>query len=67
MKKEIDLFIETPELRDYKSDLQEYTQNKMSCIPVYKVTNEVGPDHEKQFEVVVSTNEKSWGKGMGEK
>ncbi len=63
--KEIYLYIETPESRDYKSDLQEYTQNKMACIPVYKVTNEVGPDHEKQFEVVVSTNDKNWGKGIG--
>jgi len=65
IKKEINHYIETPESRDYKSDLQEYTQNKMACIPVYKVTNEVGPDHEKQFEVVVSTNDKNWGKGIG--
>jgi len=65
IKKEIKGFIETPECRDYKSDLQEYTQNKMVCIPAYKVTKEIGPDHEKQFEVVVSIKDKSRGKGMG--
>jgi ribonuclease-3 len=65
IKKEITHFIETPESRDFKSDLQEYTQNKMFCIPVYKVTREVGPDHEKQFEVVVSVKDTAQGKGMG--
>ena len=65
LKKEITRFIETPESRDYKSDLQEYTQNKMGCIPVYRVIREVGPDHEKQFEVVVSVKDTARGKGMG--
>jgi len=37
----------------------------MVCIPVYRVTKEIGPDHEKQFEVVVSIKDKSRGKGMG--
>ena len=65
IKNEITRFIETPESRDYKSDLQEYTQNKMVCIPVYKVIREVGPDHEKQFEVGVSVKDTDVGKGMG--
>jgi len=65
IKKEITSFIETPESRDYKSDLQEYTQNKMACIPAYQVTKEIGPDHEKQFEIIVSIKDKSRGKGMG--
>ncbi len=65
IKKEITDYIETPESRDYKSDLQEHTQNKLMCIPVYKVAKEVGPDHEKQFEVVVSVKDKIRGKGKG--
>ena len=65
IKKEIEGFLETPESRDHKSDLQEYTQNKMVCIPAYKVTKEIGPDHEKQFEVIVSIKDKNRGKGMG--
>jgi len=65
LKKEIIAYIETPESRDYKSDLQEYTQRKLVCIPVYKVTKELGPDHEKQFEIVVSVKDKSRGSGIG--
>jgi ribonuclease-3 len=65
IKKEITSFVDTPESRDYKSDLQEYTQNKFACIPVYKVANEIGPDHEKQFEVVVSVKNKNQGRGTG--
>lgn len=62
---EIKKFAETRVTRDYKSDLQEYTQNKLSCIPTYKVTKEIGPDHEKQFEVVVLVKEAKKGKGTG--
>jgi ribonuclease-3 len=65
IKKEITSFIDTPESRDYKSDLQEYTQNKFVCIPVYRVANEIGPDHEKQFEVVVFVKDKNRGRGTG--
>lgn len=65
IKNEIKNYIETPESRDYKSDLQEYTQNKLSCIPAYMVTREFGPDHEKQFEVVVTMKKKNHGTGIG--
>ena len=51
--------------RDFKSDLQEYTQNKMLCIPSYKVVREMGPDHAKEFEVVVRVKNEVWGKGLG--
>ncbi len=65
IKAEVNRFIETPESRDYKSDLQEYTQNKLTCIPSYKVAKETGPDHEKQFEVVVTVKDMKWGTGKG--
>ena len=51
--------------RDFKSDLQEYTQDKLVCIPSYKVINETGPDHAKEFEVVVMIKNKIKGKGLG--
>ena len=51
--------------RDFKSDLQEYTQNKLVCIPSYKVVKETGPDHAKEFEVVVMIKNKIQGKGLG--
>ena len=51
--------------RDFKSDLQEYTQNKLVCIPSYKVVKEMGPDHAKKFEVVVMIKNEIQGKGLG--
>ena len=51
--------------RDFKSDLQEYTQNKLVCIPSYKVIREIGPDHAKKFEVVVMIKNAVEGKGLG--
>ncbi len=51
--------------RDFKSDLQEYTQNKLVCIPSYKVVREIGPDHAKKFEVVVMIKNEIEGKGCG--
>ena len=51
--------------RDFKSDLQEYTQNKLVCMPSYKVVREIGPDHAKKFEVVVIIKNEVEGKGFG--
>ena len=51
--------------RDFKTDLQEYTQNKLVCIPRYKVVKEIGPDHAKEFEVVVMVKNEIQGKGLG--
>lgn len=65
IKNEINKFADTRVSRDYKSDLQEYTQNKFFCIPLYKVIRETGPDHEKQFEIIVSAKDKNMGKGTG--
>lgn len=65
LKKEIHKYIQTWKFKDYKSDLQEYTQNKLICIPTYKVTKEIGPDHEKQFEVIVLVRDEIQGKGIG--
>ena len=65
LSREITRYVDIPKFRDYKSDLQEYTQNKLICIPTYKVTRETGPDHEKQFEVIVLVKEEIKGKGIG--
>ena len=56
----------TPYIADVKNNfakynakeiLQEYTQAKDKNRPVYKVINEIGPAHKRQFEVEVSYNE----------
>ena len=36
---------------DYKSRLQERVQTKQNGMPIYTVTGEIGPDHEKMFRV----------------
>jgi ribonuclease III len=62
---EISKFADSWSFRDFKSDLQEITQNKLVCTPSYKVVNELGPDHAKEFEVVVRIKNKIMGKGVG--
>jgi len=62
---EIKKTAESWSFRDFKSDLQEYTQNKLACIPSYKVVREIGPDHAKEFEVVVIIKQEEKGKGLG--
>ena len=37
----------------------------MKVTPMYKITKEVGPDHNKLFYVVCETGDKKLGKGMG--
>jgi len=51
--------------RDYKSQLQEYTQSVFKSIPQYVLVRESGPDHNKSFEVNTILNNKVWGKGFG--
>ncbi len=65
LKVEIFKFADSWSFRDFKSDLQEYTQNKLVCTPSYKVVNELGPDHAKEFEVVVMIKNKVMGNGFG--
>ena len=55
----------TSRYRDYKSELQEYAQGKKISIPSYVVTKEIGPDHNKIFEVTVSINSGVAGMGKG--
>ncbi len=65
LKTEIEALENSQNYRDYKSDLQEYTQEKLGCIPSYKVVRESGPDHDKRFEVTATVNDRVEGKGIG--
>ena len=51
--------------RNYKAELQDYSQRKYQKIPVYKVAEESGPDHAKMFHVIVSIDEREAGMGLG--
>jgi ribonuclease-3 len=50
---------------DPKSHLQELSQSLEGFTPMYKVLEEVGPDHEKMFTVGVFVNGVLRGKGQG--
>jgi ribonuclease III len=51
--------------KDDKSQLQEIVQGQGAGTPQYQVTNESGPDHDKEFTVQVSINGQISGTGSG--
>lgn len=51
--------------RDPKSHLQEVSQRIDGATPVYRVLDEVGPDHDKVFTLGVFVNDKKMGEGVG--
>lgn len=57
--------LETGSWMDPKSHLQEIAQSKDGHTPVYKVLEEVGPDHEKTFTIGVFVNGELKGQGTG--
>jgi len=50
---------------DYKSRLQEFIQSRQPLLPVYRVIDTTGPDHEKTFVVEVSIGDTVLGRGAG--
>lgn len=50
---------------DYKSRLQERTQSRFQQTPVYYLTGETGPDHDKVFRVEVTVDGAVLGEGSG--
>ncbi|GIL18383.1 MAG: ribonuclease 3 [Oligoflexia bacterium] len=50
---------------DFKTRLQEIIQSEKKPAPTYKVINEVGPAHNKIFEVEVSVSDRHLAKGEG--
>lgn len=61
---EIETAIGNPS-RNYKAELQDYSQKKWQKAPVYQIIQEAGPDHAKVFHVMVSINDKEAGIGIG--
>jgi len=51
--------------RDFKTQLQEVAQSHLRASPRYRVVAEVGPDHEKTFEVEVDLRGEVLGRGAG--
>ena len=50
---------------DYKTDLQEFSQNVFQATPEYRIEKETGPDHNKTFYVTVYIKGDLMGKGKG--
>lgn len=50
---------------DYKTALQEITQAEFGSIPEYKLEKSYGPDHQKEFEVSIWINDKTYGCAKG--
>ncbi len=51
--------------KNFKSMLLEYSQSKSYGLPVYFVTREEGPDHNKVFTIQVKVNDQVLGVGTG--
>ena len=50
---------------DYKTDLQEYSQEALQSTPEYRLEKEIGPDHNKTFHVAVYLKGELMGRGKG--
>ena len=50
---------------DPKSRLQEVAQSQLGATPVYRVVEEVGPDHDKIFTIAAEVDGKIYGSGKG--
>lgn len=61
----LDSILDEGTWRDPKSHLQEVSQRIDGATPVYKVMEEVGPDHDKVFTLGAYVNGKLMGKGVG--
>ena len=61
LPEQVDSFIS----RDYKSELQEFVQKNLNLPANYELVNQFGPDHQKEFEMVVKVEESILGRGRG--
>ncbi|MEN9797654.1 MAG: ribonuclease [Pseudomonadota bacterium] len=51
--------------KDFKTRLQQLSQERFRASPRYQLVSETGPDHDKVFEVEVQLLDKGWGRGAG--
>lgn len=58
-------FVGQQGLKDPKSSLQEFMQEKYKVSPDYRILEEVGPDHDKEYTAGVFLNDECVAKGVG--
>ncbi len=61
----LDGILQSGSWRDPKSHLQEVSQSIDGMTPQYRVIEEIGPDHEKEFTLAVYVGDKIMGTGSG--
>ena len=61
----LDGILQSGSWRDPKSHLQEVSQSVDGLTPQYRVIEEIGPDHEKEFTLGVYVGDKLMGSGKG--
>lgn len=61
----LDYIVENKLYQSPKSHLQEIIQAEFKILPEYRVIEEKGPEHEKEFVVSVYVNDKLYGTGRG--
>ncbi len=52
-------------MKNWKAELQDYSQKKYQKPPLYRVSKEEGPDHSKVFHVIAYIDEMQIGEGTG--
>jgi ribonuclease-3 len=62
---EIERVLENRHYRDYKSLLQELSQQRYRKYPLYRLIKRSGPEHERFFWTEVVVNDQTFGPGMG--
>lgn len=58
-------FVGSQGLKDPKSQLQEFMQEKYKVSPDYRILNELGPDHDKEYTAGVFLNNELVSEGKG--
>ena len=61
----VDEIVKTGSFKDYKSKLQEITQERFSVTPIYKEIKSWGPDHNKRFVMGIYLDNKLFAEGEG--
>jgi ribonuclease-3 len=61
---DLEISLKTP-VRNWKAELQDYSQKKHQRPPTYRVMKETGPDHSKTFEVAALIGDHIVGIGSG--
>ncbi len=58
-------WMQSPIYKDYKTFLQEFSQNRFKVVPRYQLIHESGPDHDKIFHIKLTITDELTATGIG--